>query len=406
MTRTFVSLFSGAGGIDCGLRAAGFEAVYSTDFERECVESLTANGNHCVAGADIADIEPRSLMRQAGLRIAELDVLAAGPPCQPFSKSANWRHGAPLGLADPRAQTLKHMMRIIEGTLPRVVVIENVPGFAAGASSAAATIEDAFAKINRRKRTNYAVSKMILDAADFGVPQHRKRLFMVADRDGLTFAPPVPTHGPNSSAARGYVCAWAAIGDLSGAKSDEDLRVRGRWAELLPSIPEGSNYLWHTSEGGGEPLFGWRTRYWSFLLKLAKDRPSWTLPASPSQNTGPFHWDNRLLSTHEMARLQSFPDNWRIEGTRAQRVRQIGNAVPPLLAEVIGREVRVQLLGDRPRRQGPTLARVYRAKVPPPSEAGRVPRKFLHLRNEHAPHPGHGLGPGALRRKKNAKAVR
>ena len=99
---------------------------------------------------------------------------------------------------------------------------------------------------------------------------------------------------------------------------------------MLRSIPEGANYLYHTPKGAGERVFGYRRRYWSFLLKLAKDRPSWTIPAQPAQNAGPFHWDNRRLSEKEMLRLQSSPSKWHLAGGREERVRQIGNATPPL----------------------------------------------------------------------------
>src|SRR4029079_12045835 len=129
---------------------------------------------------------------------------------------------------------------------------------------------------------------------------------------------------------------WDAIG--CEEFSEPVAQATGKWADLLASIPEGKNYLWHTNRGGGHQLFGYRTRYWSFLLKLAKDEPSWTLPAHPGPATGPFHWDNRPLSVAEMLSLQSFPAAWRVEGERrADHVTQIGNATPPLLAELLGR---------------------------------------------------------------------
>ncbi len=184
-----------------------------------------------------------------------------------------------------------------------------------------------------------------------------------------------------------------------------ELTARGRWADLLASIPEGENYLWHTDRGGGLPLFGYRTRYWSFLLKLAKARPAWTLPASPSQNTGPFHWRNRLLSIAEMARLQSFPDEWTFAGTRTQQVQQIGNAVPPLLAEILGREIRTQLLGVRASARPPKLLMASARKTSRPQPVRPIDLAYRSLIGSHRPHPGHGKGPGAKRRLQEAETA-
>jgi DNA (cytosine-5)-methyltransferase 1 len=147
----------------------------------------------------------------------------------------------------------------------------------------------------------------------------------------------------------------------------EDLAVKGKWADLLPSIPEGENYLWHTDRGGGMPLFGWRRCYWSFLLKLAKDKPSWTIQAQPGPAIGPFHWANRRLSMRELCRLQTFPDDVVVTGARGSVQRQLGNAVPSLLAEVFARAIRTQLLGLRRTSALPHLLPPDRGP-PPPSE--------------------------------------
>ena len=143
----------------------------------------------------------------------------------------------------------------------------------------------------------------------------------------------IGAHG--NSYLKPFASAWDAIGSLSD-QYDPELTVRGKWAELLPSIPEGHNYLYHTSRGKGESIFGWRRRYWSMLLKLAKNRPSWTLTAQPGPAIGPFHWENRRLSGREMMALQTFPDNYAISGSIGAAQKQIGNAVPSALAEVLG----------------------------------------------------------------------
>src|SRR5207249_3243156 len=133
-----------------------------------------------------------------------------------------------------------------------------------------------------------------------------------------------------------YRTAWDAIGDLDDEHWPLELKPTGKWTGLLKSIPEGKNYLWHTPRGGGDPLFGWRTRYWSFLLKLSKRQPSWTIQAEPGPATGPFHWRNRLLSVEELARLQTFPHGFQVVGNRRSAQRQIRNAVPGALGELPG----------------------------------------------------------------------
>lgn len=178
---------------------------------------------------------------------------------------------------------------------------------------------------------------------------------------------------------------------------DPALSVRGKWAGLLPSIPEGENYLWHTGRGGGLPLFGWRRRYWSFLLKLAKRRPSWTLQAQPGPAIGPFHWKNRRLSARELCRLQTVPDDYRVTGTVAEVQRQIGNAVPAALAEVVARAMRRQLLGDGVEASS-TLIPERRRPVPDAERVRPVSAEYRHLVGDHDDHPGTGRGYAAQRR--------
>jgi DNA (cytosine-5)-methyltransferase 1 len=231
------------------------------------------------------------------------------------------------------------------------------------------------------------------------VPQMRERVFLLASIDGRQIKLPKPTLG-NGSDQEPFLTAWDAIGDLDCSSWPAELNLSGRWAGLLPSIPEGQNYLWHTPRNvrrGSEPLFGWRTRYWSFLLKLAKAQPSWTIQAEPGPATGPFHWRNRLLSIEELARLQTLPVGYAILGKRLSAYRQIGNAVPSALGELLGLEIRRQLFGDRVRRNLRLLP-ARRSDCPPPEKIVPVPREYLKLRAKHDDHPGTGLGPAARRR--------
>jgi len=116
--------------------------------------------------------------------------------------------------------------------------------------------------------------------------------------------------------------------------------VRGRWGHLLPNIPPGDNYLHYTAKRGHpEPIFEWRSRYWSFLLKLDPSKPSPTIQAQPGPNVGPFHWENRRLRVPEIRRLFTFPDEFEFVGRRASIQAQLGNSVPPRLAEHVARSI-------------------------------------------------------------------
>ena len=341
---------------------------------------------------------PKKLLKQAGLRKGEVELLAGGPPCQPFSKSGYWSRGDSLRLDDPRAATLTAYLRIVEAALPRAILLENVRGLTfAGKDEGLQLLREGFESINQRNKTNYALTILHLNAADFGVPQFRERVFLIASKTGEAFEAPEPTHG-QSDRPESYRTAWDAIGDLDTLDWPAELALSGKWAKLLPSIPEGENYLWHTPGGGGEPLFGWRTRYWSFLLKLAKNRPSWTIQAGPGPATGPFHWRSRLLSQRELCRLQTFPDDFEVEGDRRSAQRQIGNAVPCALAELLGLEIRRQLLDEGSLRISLTLLTPRRGNCPPRESPRRATKEYLALKGNHRPHPGPGLGPGARKR--------
>jgi DNA (cytosine-5)-methyltransferase 1 len=255
------------------------------------------------------------------------------------------------------------------------------------------------AAINRDTGTRYSFAWKVLNAADYGVPQVRERVFIIGARDGRQIRFPDPTHcAPTkqpdwpTSSKEPWLTAWDAIGGLRDADDTEQLEVGGEWGDLLPSIPEGENYLWHTDRKGGRPLFGWRRRFWTFLLKLAKNRPSWIIQSQPGTATGPFHWRNRRLSVRELCRIQSFPDAYAIVGGRTAAQRQIGNAVPPLLAEILALEIRRQLLDAPLRRKTMKLTLRRAPTIPPPEPVRPVPKKYLSLVGDHPAHPGTGKG--------------
>jgi DNA (cytosine-5)-methyltransferase 1 len=266
--------------------------------------------------------------------------------------------------------------------------MENVEGLGfRGKDEGLHYIKRRLERINARQRTNYKIATAVLNSADFGVPQLRRRMFIVGARDGSLFRFPTPTYFPpeeeNLGVGPPYLTAWDALHHLRVTKDAGDLTVGGKWADLLPTIPEGHNYLWHTERGGGEPLFGWRRRFWSFLLKLAKNAPAWTIQAQPGPATGPFHWCNRRLSVREMARLQTFPTDVQIAGRYADAQRQLGNAVPSLLAEVLAREIRAQLL--RTPLNGRLTLGIRRCRTPPPPPERTIPVPAAPMRRTLGP---------------------
>jgi len=394
----YISLYTGAGGLDLGLEAAGFHPAICVEWDGDARRTLAANRPRWKLSepGDIHALTPEALLAQAGLRPREARLVAGGPPCQPFSKSGQWANGTPDGLSDHRAKTIDRFFDIVAHALPDVFLLENVPLLAGRSGDALRYIEAQLARVNRAQKTEYAFALIGIRSEQYGVPQRRHRLFLVGSRDGRKLQPPATSFGsePALPAPR---TAWDAIGDLDTDRVPDELKPSGRWAELLASIPEGQNYEWHTRTGGGLDLFGHRTRFWSFLLKLAKDRPSWTVQAEPGPATGPFHWRSRLLSIRELCRLQTIPDDYEIIGDRRSAVRQIGNAVPSAIGELLGLEMRRQLLGESVV-GAVSFVPSRRPGMPTPHATADVPERYLALTASHADHPGPGLGPGAKRR--------
>lgn len=391
-----ISLFTGIGGLDFGFEAAGFDTAVALEIDKASCRVLGDNRDWPIIGEDIHDVGTPRLLQAANLEVGEADILIGGPPCQPFSKSGYWASGDAKRLSDRRADTLGAYLRVLEEAKPKSFLLENVYGLAyRGKDEGLNRILSGIEEINRRAGTSYKPSWQVLNAASFGVPQLRERVFIVASREGKNFKFPQPTHGPKDTVLDGqepFRTCWDALGDLPELPNEPDLMPTGKWGDLLPTIPEGENYLWHTRRGGGLPLFGWRTRYWNFLLKLAKDRPSWTIQAQPGSATGPFHWASRKLSVRELMRLQTFPEGLTIDATRSEAQRMLGNAVPSLLAEVLARAIAVQLLGRPPIKGEPSLLPPVRGNMPKPEPVKRVSRPYLALVDDHEDHPGTGLG--------------
>lgn len=384
MQRTTLSLFSGLGGMDAGLHAAGFHNVGMVEYGEPQRESLRLNKiGHLLSEGDVNVIAQSLRPSSLGIEVGDLDLLAGGPPCQPFSTAAQWVSGGRRGMIDDRARTVFSTLKLIESFLPRFVLLENVAGFIQGPNAALSFLEAELDAISQRTGVVYTKHVRLLNAAEFGVPQNRRRAIVIFERDTKSFKWP-STLGDDEKRS-----TWDALYDLH---VEDPPAPKGKWAPLLASIPAGENYQWLTARGGGPELFGYRTKFWNFLLKLHPEFPAWTLSASPGPSTGPFHWENRPLAIQEQLRLQSFPDGWRVSGDLRQQTLQVGNATPSLLAEALGRQILLAL--NHPVRANLQLLRPKAFAAPPQmTHLSEVPRAFEHQIARHAPHGGTGQGP-------------
>ncbi len=338
-----VSLFSGCGGLDLGFERAGFTIVSANDNEPLCADSFTRNfpGVPFYTGS-VTDFV--AALESGEWSINEpVDVLIGGPPCPPYSKSRFYRKEKARGIEDDLgSETLNGYLNTLRLLRPRAFVLENVAGFAYKVHRQALDLV-----LQEAADHGYSCTWKVVNAANYGVPQIRERFLLVGVRRGhFTF--PDFTHTKGGSLD---LPAWRTAGEvLNDLDTDANADDTGHFAggqfhHLLREIPPGDNYLYFTEKRGHpEPRFVWRSRYWSFLLKLSPELPAWTIQARRSNNMGPFHWRNRILRIEEIKRLQTFPDDWYIAGTLEQQWRQVGNAVPPVLAAAIGRSVHASLM--------------------------------------------------------------
>lgn len=352
-----ISLFSGAGGLDLGIEAAGFSTVAAVEWDEDAADTMEKNAPTyfpelrevlradlypLAAGSD-SGVTTRDILRAGGLSLRNRpDLLVGGPPCVAFSKSGFWLDWKRDGI-DPAASLLQAYTRVLAEAKPRYFILENV--YALTFNNKAS--KPAFDRLRREiEAAGYQYTWDVLNAADYGVPQARPRLFIIGCRRGEKLPDlPEPTHHGEwerrkvTGGPLPHVTAGEALEGLVTEPELEEV-VRGRWGHLLPEIPPGQNYLHFTKERGHpKPIFEWRSRYWSFLLKLDPDRPSPTIQAQPGPNVGPFHWENRRLRVPELRRLFTFPDDFALVGKRASVQAQMGNSVPPLLGQRVAEVV-------------------------------------------------------------------
>lgn len=322
---TFVDLFCGAGGLSKGFEWAGLHGACGLDWFKEAGETYSRNFGHPFVGGDITKPETKARLyetieRRIG-RSCSPDIVAGGFPCQGFSMEGN------RVVDDPRNSLYKELVEIVWTLRPKFVVCENVKGLR---SMLRGGVEKKI--LEDFKDIGYDVSVATLCAADYGVPQLRERVVFIGNRLGLANLHPKPVLPPD-----GYVTVGAAIGDLVDRPADPSFNHEP--AVHRPDMVERMAAL-----KGGESVYPGFKSSWR---RLRADRPAWTIKENHGQSavhpTLP-----RVLTAREMARLQSFPDDFVFEGTKSKTQIQIGNAVPPLLGKAIGLAVRC-LCGDLPR---------------------------------------------------------
>lgn len=353
---TALSLFSGAGGLDLGVRHAGFSVLAAVEIDKFACQTLRENdpsfGDKTkVIEMSVLDVDPEALRNELGLELGQLDLLVGGPPCQSFSLI-----GKQKGIGDERGLLVFQMPRFAAAFRPKFVMMEQVTGFLSAkdetgsAGGVRALLENEF------KQLGYSTSIQVLNAANYGVAQLRKRVFLVAHLDGFEFSFPDPTHHPTSDMfanARYMTVAEAIAGlgtpKLKGAECDfshvDVTPARDR--ERISYVKEGE----HLAKSDAPP---------EIKGKLSKKDTTkfLRLRGSGQSNTlrcGEIFYhpvESRYLTPREYMRIHSYPDTYKLCGPIRGRTgsvknldqhRQVANSVPPRLAETLADAIKLSL---------------------------------------------------------------
>jgi len=339
LTRMYniVDLFSGVGGFQIGFEKVGFNVLLSTDIDDHCELAHKKNRpNVPFLKIDIHDLD-EDLIRQYVPENINIDVLVGGPPCQGFSTIGKRISSDPKkrNEKDPRNTLFKEYIRVLKYLKPKVFLMENVQGLLTREKGKIfKEIKKTFAE------TGYDFNYVVLNAADYGVPQIRNRVFFYGNRIGIKLEPPVPICGEGIGVP--YKTVGEAIGDLAELSDDESINhVALNHGEInirrYALIPEGGRL----PEDNLPPEL-YRKNFGNTFKRLHRDKPSLTMV--PGHNAFPIHpWLNRSLTVREAARIQTFPDDYIFVGPRQKQCMQVGNAVPPLLAEAWARVFKEKL---------------------------------------------------------------
>ena len=318
-----IDLFSGAGGLSIGLVQAGFSVRAAVECDANACETYAS----VHATVDLRDTDIRGLSLRA---YQGIDVVAGGPPCQPFSSG-----GKRLGNADDR-DLMPSFIKVIDEVRPRAFLMENVPGLVApGRSAYFRTM------LSKLMRLDYVLSWSVLNAADYGVPQKRRRLFVVGLLNSeWPYEFPAPTHGPYGR--RPYKPARAVLDPMvCQGEPNPSIVVYAKRPDLRPSPYDG-----HLFNGGGRPIDldapchtilasagGNKTHFLDTQEEVPKYHLHLRRGGAPRRGTLP---GSRRITVSESALVQAFPQSMKFSGSRSSQYTQVGNAVPPRLARQLG----------------------------------------------------------------------
>lgn len=336
-----ISLFSGAGGLDIASFMAGIPVAFSIDIEKDCIETLKLNedfNNTTVICGDLSEYKSEQIKELSNIKENEGFIVIGGAPCQPFSKNGYWvTNKVRKGINDPRADLVNQFLRIVTDLSPDGFVFENVEGLLHPTNI---VIVDSFIKIIEAEGYRYKIVRA--NSLNYGVPQKRKRLFIIGTKGNFKTDEPEITHGATDNLLNSHLKPYVTVGEVISEFDTEEffekaeLTDGGTYHEDLLEVPPGMNYKALTAWAGyPNPKFVADKRFWNFLLKLHPDRHSWTITAQPGPWVGPFHWTSRRLRVPEIAAIQTFPKEYKFFGSRRSIQKQVGNAVPPLMGKAM-----------------------------------------------------------------------
>jgi DNA (cytosine-5)-methyltransferase 1 len=348
----FVSLFSGAMGLDLGLESVGFESVVAVENDADAVRTMRRNRpNLSVIDRSIVTTGASEILKLSGLTPGEVPLVVGGPPCQAFSV-----FGKRNGLDDTRGQMLFEYLRVVDELRPHVFVMENVRGLLSMPLKAKPENDDNSAEakhgsllrslIARFEEIGYRVDCFVVNAVNYGAPQLRERIILIGNRHNKVVKFPEPSY---SNRPEDGLPPFATLGDaIGGDFIDPDTSIMDfspRKLAYLRQIPPGGNWrslpveIQMESMGKSWYLKGGRSAYWR---RLSFAFPSPTVVTMPNHaGTSMCHpVATRAITVGEAAAIQEFPADWVFEGTAQSKFKQIGNAVPVRLGAVAGEVVR------------------------------------------------------------------